>query len=389
MPRILQVCNTDFYLSKFLRPLILELHHRGYEVECLCSGTNTPSEFKTLGIKVHNFDFPQKASVSSFIRSTQKMTEFLKENNFDCINSHNRNASIVARLAAWRAKVPVNLYTAHGFYFHDDQPFIINQLTELFEGLLSKITTHTLSQSHEDTLKMVKHGWIDESKITTIGNGINVEKFSPKSNKSQLCKKLSLTEKFRVVTVGRLVKGKGFRDLIHAFNDFQEGKDVELLFIGGNLKNDIEPEHDSYTDLIKSLGLEDKVKITGLIDNVEEYLGASDVFVLPSYREGVPRALLEAMCMQLPVIATNIRGAREIIRVNSNGLLFTPHNVTLLTELLDEIFSDHCNRKRIGEEGRSTVLKNFNEIQYTKVQANLIDQLLMSPGKGESHAISS
>jgi len=376
MARILQVCNTDFYLKRFLRPLVLELRRRGHDVECICSGTGVTAELGARGVPVHEFDYPGRPTPWSFLFGILKFTRFLRSRRYDCVNSHNRNSSIVARMATWLAGVPLNVYTAHGMYFHDGQSRIARRLTEAVEGALSKVTTFTLSQSGEDTDYMVSSGRIARNRIETIGNGIDTQKFGPRDRSWPAG--LGPSPGFRVAALGRLVQGKGFEDLIRAFHAIQDRvPSSELLFIGGNIEADFDSSAGSMRRLIEELGLAGKVRITGIVDNVDEYLAVSDAFVHPSYREGMPRSLLEAMCVGLPVIATAIRGAREIIRHGENGFLFPPRDIQTIAALLARVHAmTPGERKAIGARAQALVLRDFDEKNYVARQADALDRLL-------------
>jgi len=148
--KILQVCNTDFYLTRFLRPLLVALVDAGFEVHAATEGENIPDDLLAI-CTMHQVTFPKRASFVSFSESIRSLRHLIRKEEYTCVNGHNRNASIVARVAAWREKVPINLYTAHGFYFHDDQGLINWTLTLGLEGFLSLITDYTLSQSQQDT----------------------------------------------------------------------------------------------------------------------------------------------------------------------------------------------------------------------------------------------
>jgi glycosyltransferase involved in cell wall biosynthesis len=376
MARILQVCNTDFYLERFLKPLVLELRRRGHEVDCICSGRGVSKELAARGVGLHEAEYPKKSTPWNFLRSIFAFERFLRAHRYDCVNSHNRNSSIVARVACWRAGVPLSVYTAHGMYYHDGQGPLARRLTESLEGALARITDFTLSQSDEDTLHMVATGRIARDKIETIGNGINVVKFGPRER--AVPAGIGPSPGFRVAALGRLVQGKGFEDLIHAFHRLQEKvPGAELVFIGGNIEADFDSSADSMGRLVKELGLEKKVRITGIVDNVDEYLAVSDVFVHPSYREGMPRSLLEAMCVGLPVIATAIRGAREILRDGENGFLFPPRDPAALAARLDRVYAmSAAQRRAMGTRARELVLGKFDERAYITRQADALERLL-------------
>ncbi|MGO9062630.1 MAG: glycosyltransferase family 4 protein [Candidatus Binataceae bacterium] len=326
MARILQVCNTDFYLAGFLEPLVRELTAQGHAVECVCEGRNIPQIEQRLGVTVHPLVFPRNASPARFARAIGRLRKLIRDGAYDCVNGHNRNASIVARIAAWMERVPLNIYTAHGFYFHDAQPYYRREATILLEGAMARITSYTLSQSEEDARLMVERGFIPADRIAVIGNGIDTMRFRRDPDRAGWEHRLGLrSDRFRVATVGRLVQGKGFLDLLDAFTRMRgSASEAELLLIGGNIDQDISPVHNEFLRHARTLGVADDVTVTGMVHEVEKYLSTCDVFVLPSHREGMPRALLEAMSSELPVIATAIRGCREIIDDGRNGLLYPP-----------------------------------------------------------------
>jgi len=241
---------------------------------------------------------------------------------------------------------------------------------------MAKFTTYTLSQSEEDTIRMIGNGWIQPDRIRTIGNGVDAQRFSPRPKAS-----VSLSsEKLRVCASGRLVSGKGFEDILRAISITKNRENIELVFIGGNIVQDISPSLEELTGLISSLGLKDQVRIIGMVDNVEEYLNNSDLFIHSSYVEGMPRSLLEAMSIGLPCIATRIRGAREIIDDRTNGFIYESHNFHELADVIDELFLDKNLRRSVGKNARDTVLEKFQEKDYVQRQVQAMEDLLKEKG---------
>ena len=114
--------------------------NEGFEVECACEGEVNDVELLNIIGQIHPIAFPRKASLLSFGRSIIELSKIIKKGNYDCVQSHNRNASIVARIAAWICKVPINLYTAHGMYYHDDQNTFKKNITA-FTALKNTIVT--------------------------------------------------------------------------------------------------------------------------------------------------------------------------------------------------------------------------------------------------------
>jgi glycosyltransferase involved in cell wall biosynthesis len=389
--RILQVCNSSFYLAKFLLPLVEGLVAAGYEVDCACEGDTLPVGQLPRGVRIFSLPFPKRGSPVEFARCIASLRRIIRKGRYDCVDGHNRNASIAARIAAWLERVPINLYTAHGFYFHDGQSKIAREATIALEGALARITDHTLSQSLQDIGLMTRRHLISRDRITHIGNGIDVRRFSPRGDRVAREQRLGLANgRFRVASVGRLVRGKGFSDLLRAFATLHARHEAtQLLIVGGELATDIDIYHREFLAEAKALGLvgsglESALVVTGITHEVDEYLATCDAFVLPSYREGMPRALLEAMCMGLAVIATDIRGCREIVTEGRDGLLYAPRDIDALAALLESLYASRELRASLGERARSLVLEAYSEAAYVERQIAVIDQLVGRPSRRRS-----
>ena len=288
MKRILHICNSSFYLQNFLKTHIDDLVNNDYEVHVICNIEDKKFSFNKKVI-LHNVKFPKSISPFEFLRSIIKVNKLVRSYNFDCVISHNRNSSIVGRIATYFSKVPKNLYFAHGFYFHDNQNFFSYFISIQIERFLQKITSHTISQSVEDINLMVEKKYVDKEKITHVGNGININKFRPVIDNIQLKRKLGLpVNSFIITGVGRLVKGKGFQNLIDAFYKISKlEQNCYLIIVGGVLSHDFSKYEKMIVNKIKKLHLEKKIILTGMVENVEDYLNCSDVYVLSSFREGV------------------------------------------------------------------------------------------------------
>lgn len=377
MARILQICNTDFYLTRFLAPLVRSLIARGHKVECICEGHQADFSVLGEGVRVHQVGFPRHSSLMEFARAVREVRKVIRERGFDCVNSHNRNASIVGRIAAWRERVPVNLYTAHGFYFHDAQPAPLRGCTIALEAALAQITDFTLSQSREDSELATKLRFIKPTQILNIGNGIDTVRFSPRFERTEVEAELGLQpSRFRVAALGRIVRGKGFTDLLRAFHPFHDAHpETELMIIGGNIDQDISPFQDEFLREVSERNLTNAVQITGLTNVVECYLACCDVFVLPSYREGMPRALLEAMSMERPSIATRIRGCKEIVVPGETGYLYPAHDIQGLSALLEKVFVARDASAALGRAARQRVVQLYSEEAYVARQVNAIERL--------------
>lgn len=379
MARFLVVSNTDFFMRIFLRPLVLELGRRGHEVELCCNGDDVGSELSHL--PRHSMSFPSKPSPRDFAQTIVRMTGLLRKGRFDVVNSHNRNASIAARVAGAFPGGPAHAYTANGFYFNDAQGWLSYTLSLGLEAALAPVTDVILSQTEEDVRFVTGLKLIRNKRCKVIGNGVDLDRFTQSEPRSVLERRLGLeVGKIRIVAVGRLVHGKGFQDLLEAFARLLAYRpNLELLQVGGNIAQDISPFSDQYSRRLASLGIGHAVQMTGMTTDVPSYLGASDIFVLPSYWEGLSRSLLEAMAMELPVAVSRIRGSREVVEEGVSGSFFDPGDVDQLTYTLRSLVdAGPVGRRRMGRAGRAHVMRHFDERAYTYRQVKALETLASS-----------
>lgn len=177
--------------------------------------------------------------------------------------------------------------------------------------------------------------------------------------------------------VGRLVREKGYFELISAFAEVvKRVPDAVLIAVGGALVSDHDDAADEIFAAVQHAGIEKHVRFLSFRDDVERVLCASDVFVLPSHREGMPRSLIEAMAMGLPVVSTNIRGSREAVDPGTTGTLVAVGDVHALAEALVEQLQDEEVRVRYGKSAQAVARERFDESRIVKRQVDVIRGLL-------------
>jgi glycosyltransferase involved in cell wall biosynthesis len=376
MAKILIICNYDFTFNKFMIPLANKLMKEGHRVGVICDGNQINYDRITGGeVTFHHIEIPRSVSISGFISAIRAIKKIIKKHQYDIVNSNNRNTSFLARVAL--ITMPFNnvknVYTARGMYFHDSQRFIPGLLTYWIEIILLFFTDMVMSQSKEDVDRISKNPLVNPKKLNVIHNGIDTQRFSLANVQSPEIK----LSGFVVCTIGRIAKEKGLLDLLEAFSIFSsQVPNSTLLIIGGVLHEEKEKVLDDFMDFAEKLNIKDKIYITGLVDNVEDFLSLADVYSHPSYREGVPRSVLEAMSMERIVIATRIRGAKEIIKSGKNGFLYTKGDVKELTKKLIDVYSmSQDNKQIIAREARERVLGQYNQKSYIDKQVRLLSTL--------------
>lgn len=387
MPKILEVCAVDITVKNLLLPLINKLEKEGYIVEIVCS---RGEEAKTLEKRGYVFKFAnidRKVNPVSNIKSIIELYRIIKKGKYDIVHVHTPVASVLGRIAAKKAKVPIVIYTAHGFYFHKGMSHIKYNIILKIEKYLAKYYTDFIfTQSEEDRRTALENNFINKSKILTIGNGVDIwGKYNPinmeKDKINELHKELNLNKNDKIVTfIGRLVKEKGIMDLLEVFNNvsFNDEKKVKLIMVGDIAQN--ERDKDTKKKLEKYRN-NPNVIFTGYRNDINSILYLTDVFCLPSYREGMPRSIIEAMAMECAVVATNIRGSREEVVDGKTGFLVPVNSINILSDKIKKLIENEKLLREMKIAGRRRAEELYNEKEIVKKQLEIFDKLLSSKSK--------
>jgi glycosyltransferase involved in cell wall biosynthesis len=292
------------------------------------------------------------------------LISFFKKEKFDIVHTHTPKASFLSQLAAKIAGVPIIINTIHGFYFHENSSWLTKIFFILMEKITAKCSTLLFSINKEDIETAIKKKICVSDLIKYSGDGIDLNRFSLQRFSEEFIlnkkKQLGINSAKKVVgIVARLVEEKGYLELFEAFKKVLEKFPETLLLIVGPLepekKDKIRPE------IVEKYQIEKSVIFLGERTDVEEIYPLMDVFVLPSHREGLGLAILEASAMEKPVIATNIRGCREAIDDGETGILVPPKNPEKLAEAITYLLLNPEKANVMGKEGRKKVQREFDE----------------------------
>jgi glycosyltransferase involved in cell wall biosynthesis len=379
MPSILQFCAVDYTAYFLLRPLGIGLKEKGYRVTFCCRpGRNldklSGEGFDTRGLKVSR-NYNIFAHTVSFIR----LYLYLKRNSFDAVHTHTPVASLIGRLAAKAAGVDSVIYTAHGFYFHERMNRLARRIYIWLERIGGVLSDLIFVQSMEDYREAEREGIAPPEKLVHIGNGIRPELFGEelyRGRTEDLKEELNIGSEPVVGFVGRMVREKGLFELVTAAAEVRKSfRDARFLLVGEELKSERGRYGERLRQLIGEKGLEGNVILAGKRDDVPALLALMDIFVLPSYREGMPRSILEAMASSLPVVASDIRGCREEVDEGRTGLLVDPGDIKGLADAICELLADPDRARTMGRKGREKVLIEYDESVIIKKQIDYIDRL--------------
>lgn len=375
--KICQLCAVDFTLKNFLLPLIDGLRKENFDVTAVCSNGEYINEIIQKGYKVKAISISRSMNPVKHIISIWHLYRYFCREKFDVLHVHTPVAAMVGRIAAYFSKIPLVIYTAHGFYFHDDMPLWKKKLFVGLEKYLGRFTDLLFTQSSEDAETAINENFLTRDNVFAIGNGVSVEDFDNALNENQkkIRESFNIPENsFVVGMIGRLVEEKGVVEFLKAamlLSD--EHKDVYFLLVGARLDSDHAVSVNEVINEAKTV-LKDRLILTGLRNDIPEVLAAMDVFCLPSWREGMPRTIIEAMMMSKPVIATNIRGSREEVVPEETGLLVPIRSVGDLKDAIARCIAQPEWSKKLGLKGRERALQLYDEQKVVSLQINIIEK---------------
>lgn len=377
--KILELTAVDFVVENLLLPLIDRLSIEGFEVNIVCSSGKRTRELKKTGYKIKTIEIPRRISIIPYFISLIKIYHFIKKEKFDIVHVHTPIACVLGRIAAKIAGVPLIIYTAHGFYFHDGLAKWKREFLISIEKIMVKFFTDLIfTQSKEDLETAINKKIIAKNKIFYIGNGVDINKFNMSDSNSNWLKErkeFGIDSKAKVICfIGRIVREKGIVDLIYAFkNILNDLPEAILLIIGDDRANERDLKAKDEVDfLINKFNIKENVIFAGYRNDIRDLLAMANVFVLPSYREGMPRSIIEAMAMSKAVVATNIRGCREEVVNNKTGFLVPVGEPRKLANALLKILKDEKLASNMGQNGRKRVEAKFNEEIVLEKQINKI-----------------
>ena len=308
------------------------------------------------------------------------MYKFFKKEKPDIVHVHTPIAAVLGRIAAKLARVPNIIYTAHGFYFHDNmKPYLYRVFFSIEKYIGRFFTDYIFTQSQEDKETASRSKFLkDNNKIICISNGVDVNgKFNSdnisKDEIEKLYDEFGIKPDDKIVSfIGRVVREKGIIELMEAFMKINNEK-VKLLIIGDVFEGERDLETIKEIQKYKS---NKNIIFTGIRDDIPSLLYISDIFCLPSYREGMPRSIIEAMAMECAVIATNIRGCREEVIPNETGYLVPVKSIEPIYDKIEFLLNNEDILECMKKKGRERAKLLYNEKRVVETQIKIYDSLL-------------
>jgi glycosyltransferase involved in cell wall biosynthesis len=288
------------------------------------------------------------------LKAFYKLIKIFREERPHIVHTHTSKSGILGRWAAHLAGIPAIVHTPHGHVFWGYFNKWQTKTYIFLERLTATITDRIITLTRQEKKDHLRYHVANENKFTVIHSGVDLKRFSNvQANGAEIKHKLGIPERtFVVGTVGRLTAIKGHKYLIEAAQKILLTRPaMTFIFLGdGELMNDLKAQ-------AASSGIYDKVKFLGWREDVAEVISTFDLFVLPSLNEGMGKALVEAMALGKPVVASHVGGISDLIKNEENGLLVPPEDAEALASSILILHTSPTKRKEMGEKGKAIAVE--------------------------------
>jgi len=352
--RIIISSNTTWNIYNFRFSLVKKLLKNGYQVFILAQKDSFCKNLEKLGCKVYNVEFqPRSISIINNVKVILKYYSITKKINPKIILNFTIKPNILGNFAVFFLKYNViNTITGLGNTFLKKN--FLTLFTLILYFLSFKKSKFVFFQNADDINLFIKLGIINKKKCKIVpGSGIKI-------NNSKLSLQKKSNNKITILFIGRMIVDKGVNELLDAAKNIKkEFTNVEIWLLGSFDKS---KENIKLKNKIIEYNLNGYIKHLEFCENVSKFIVQSDCVILPSYREGLPRSLLEAAIYKRPVIATNVPGCRQLVKNNFNGFLCKSKNVNSLKDCIIKFINIDLKKKiDMGNNNFKFVKDNYDE----------------------------
>lgn len=341
----------DIYIFRY--GVIKALIEDGHEVIVIAPKDERIDFEKELGIKHIPIELSLRG-INPFkdFKLYRKLKKIYKKEKPNIIFHYTIKPNIYGTIAAKMAKIPnVAILTGLGYSFIEGG--LISKIARIMYKFALRFSTEVWVLNEDDKKTLLEKKIVNKEIFILPGEGVDVEKFSPRDI-------IKARENKIFLMIARAFYDKGFREYIDGARKIKKKyKDVEFWFLGalgGKNKNGVSEQE------MKSLENEGVIKYWGHRKDVQNIIGECDCVVLPSYREGISKVLMEAASMEKPLIATDVVGCREIVQDGYNGYLVKIKDSDDLAEKIEKFINLSWEKQReLGINGRKKILKEFDE----------------------------
>lgn len=299
----------------------------------------------------------------SDLMSVWRLWRILKREKFDIVHSHTAKAGIIAALAAKMARVPFICHTYHGLPFFDGQNRAVFRIYRLLETIACKFRDHLFTQNKRNLPACVRLIG-SETKVSYEGNGVDASLLTELSRRQlpQAQKDYPSQGGVKLLLLSRLEPVKRVHDFLMMVDKLRQmGLNVSCVVAGAG------PLEQSLRNQLVAMQLQNCVNMIGFTNYPHGLIAASDVVLLCSEKEGIPRSIMEAMALQKPVVTTDVLGTQELVVDGQTGFLVPLGNVTAMAEKIKLLVQNPNLREKMGLHSLERVNEYFNDTAIAKM----------------------
>ncbi|MEW5949728.1 MAG: glycosyltransferase family 4 protein [Thermodesulfobacteriota bacterium] len=362
---ICRIATVPFFVMNHLRDQIKHNVKAGHKVFVISSpGDDIEAFCEGLGAWYHQVDICRNISPVEDVRALISLIRFFRLNRTDIVHSVTPKAGLLSAIAARISKIPIRLHTFTGQRWAKlSGP--VRLISKACDRIIVKLSTQCYADSHSQVEYMVKHGICKSGKVRVLGfgslGGVNLKRFDRKRWRpfnEQIRNEIGIPLSSKVITfVGRVTKDKGVCELVDGVIQLsKELYEIQLILVGP-----LEPQLDPLPEeTLEKIQKNRNIHMVGYYKEPEKYLSISDLFVIPSYREGFGNVVLEAAAMGIPAIGTRIPGLVDSIVDNETGILVPPKDAAAIAAAMHSLLADEDKRIKMGRAARKRVQQYFD-----------------------------
>ena len=351
-------------------PLSLETWLKGqakylsqyYEVEIITSYSDTLKSLEAYeNVKINTVGFTRKINLFQDLKVLKDLVVYLYKNKPDIVYTLTPKAGLIGMMAAWMLRIPIRMHSVVGLPQMEAQGKR-KMLLEATERVTYFCCTDLYTNSLNLQKYIQKHFLRQDVRVIGQGsaNGVDIQWFQDTASveeKIKLKESLGILESDFVITfVGRIVKDKGIDELVEVFAALSQRFDHLKLLLIGDFEDNLNPISKQSTNTIR---MDSNIIHVEFQEDIRSFLSITDLFVLPSYREGLPNVLIEAGSYGIPLLATDINGCNEVIIDGENGLLVEKKNKDQLAKGIEKFISDKKFYTRVKSKARQSIAQRY------------------------------
>lgn len=384
MPKLIRVTTVPMSLKVLLRGQMKFMSNAGFDVIMISADGKELKDVIEYEKCPHKLiEMTREITPFKDLAAFWKFYIFFKKEKPDIVHSHTPKAGLLAMMAAKMAGVRIRIHTIAGLRFMTSAGITRSILIQM-EKITGKAATHVWPNSGSLLQYVLSNKLVKPGKLELIGkgssNGIDLKRFSRSALTIQEIEKVKRVIHYDnslnyILSVGRIVRDKGIKELVHAFDIlYKENKKLRLVLVG-DFEEKLDPLDEQTMQLIKN---HQGIVLAGWQDEVEYFMSVADLLVHASHREGFPNVLLQAGAMECPIVCSGIEGNIDVVDDKENGLIFTVRDEADLLVKLKTAIDNPGRMKEMASRLRKKIEDNFDRSYVHQQLQKRYNELLNS-----------